>query len=196
MGFEIEGPAQDLREKAKYIEAAEKELAALKQEHPCYAQEHAENAARAKMKGAKCEKPAALVTMEARMQELEEFLPTAREILRKDQAKFAQAAAAYLRTKLDKQQADAKAKLEVAYGKVAMAIEELAGIVGAEQARDVLMGGQHSHWIRERLQKVKLPDSGLLQQAMMLESAMKNIAESQGRGAGGAITSRAALFAD
>jgi len=194
MAFDTEGPQKALDEMFGQIDAAEKELAALKQQHPRHATEHAENAARAKMKGRPCEKPPALVTMEARMQELEEFLPNAKEVLRKDQWQFAQAAAAYLETKRAKLAPEAEAKLQIAYGKVAVAIEELAGIVGAYEARGILLPGDHSRWIMERLEKIKLQELGLRQQVTILESTIKSILGTKGRGR--CLASHAAYFQD
>ena len=196
MAFDIEGPRKGFSEMTRRIDTWEKELAALKLAHPRHAQQHAENAARAKMKGGECEKPTALVEMEVRIEELEEFLPNAREVLRKDQLKFAQEAAAYLRTKRDALVTDAEAKRQAAYDKVAAALEELAGVIGVYQARDVLQPGEHSRWIRERLDKLKLPEAGLDQQATALEYTIKSIAESQGRGCGQTVAARAALFRD
>lgn len=192
MAFDIEGPQKALDKKSQQIWNAEKELEGLKEKYPAALKAYQENAARARMDGIQTEKPAELTAIEARVKELEEFLPAAKAVLHKDKQAFANKAGEYLFKKQEVLAAEVEAKLKPAYDAVAAALIDLAEVIGKSQTFDLLNPGEHARFIRERLIAACLPELGLRKKAELL----KSMAEQVSSGKGANFSSQAAYFQD
>lgn len=195
MSFDLQSRLEALRAEKAKLAQLERELAMLKQQHRDVAAAFAQEQGRAALEGRRPRQPAQLAALEKNLAGLEAALPNARAVLLEDQRVFKSAALAALRDRHAVELPAVRARLEQAYGGVAAAIANLADIIGAGAARDILSSGEHVQPIRERLQRTALPDAGLLHRTEHIAQVLRRLLDASPAEAEAVASANAALFA-